>query len=683
MKKRMKNPLVFAAASIGISQSIIAQNAPEDSSVIDELDSIVVIGTADNYEAAEASDDLAGPYDVITREELRYEHPDDTVELFTKLPGINIARYNQGIVNADIGIRGFGADGVTPHAKLLIDGVPWNIHNGFNELDQLFPLAIGSIQTFKGTSDIRYGHYNVAGSYNVFSRTDITNEIQTTVDSFGSWELQAYSGTEVGRLTQNYFLGYRDGKGFRDRTDLQKFSLSGNWKFDIDDTTSVGLSDGDVPGYFSSTAAARRNPRQSTSFASQDGGDKELYNITAYLDKTFLDGRADLSLKAYYNDIHRNRFVRFSERGTLRNRVDDQQIYGFIATTNWEINPTFRVKAGVDYQKQDVLDNRWNALRDPADSTRFLTRPDLASPRRLQEYTLETIGGYIGVEHELNDAFRWNAGLRVDRLDGRFDDFRTGASNVNLGDDDAIFQPKLNIFYDLTDEVLLFANYGRTFQTAFGSALFETAPGAAAEVSENDGGEIGISYSPSEDTTVRLSGWYQVANNEFQFDQFLGGVRDIGKVERQGLELAFNHRVNDAFNFWGNVSYSKSEIEDASGQGDTFENAVGTEVRGTPNITYSLGGSYNVTDKLTLRLAIDGQGDYYINEANVGGKFGDYFIVNLGADYQLGNGLLTLQINNLTDEFYEYVFDFSQDGSSTIHSPGDGINASLSYSFEF
>jgi len=141
--------------------------------------------------------------------------------------------------------------------------------------------------------------------------------------------------------------------------------------------------------------------------------------------------------------------------------------------------------------------------------------------------------------------------------------------------------------------------------------------------------------------------------------------------------------VNDAFNFWGNVSYSKSEIEDASGQGDTFENAVGTEVRGTPNITYSLGGSYNVTDKLTLRLAIDGQGDYYINEANVGGKFGDYFIVNLGADYQLGNGLLTLQINNLTDEFYEYVFDFSQDGSSTIHSPGDGINASLSYSFEF
>jgi len=325
---------------------------------------------------------------------------------------------------------------------------------------------------------------------------------------------------------------------------------------------------------------------------------------------------------------------------------------------------------------------RWRTVQDATSPTGFLTEIDFTrDPRRNAEYTLENVGGYVGFEHDVTDAFRWNAGLRVDVLDGDFIDLRDDANENEIARDvGVIFQPKVNLFYDLTDEALLFASYGRTFQTPIGSSIYGPA---AADISENDGGEIGVSYSFREGSTVRLSGWYQVASNEQQIDQFLGGSQEIGKVERRGLELAFNHQVNDALNFWGNVSYSESEIEDASAAGGTFDNAIGTEVRGTPNWTYSLGMSYDFTEDLTVRLALDGQSGYYINENNEGGRFGDYNIVNLGADYRLGNGLLSLQVNNITDEYYEYVYDFSQDGSSTIHSPGDGINASLSYSFEF
>jgi iron complex outermembrane receptor protein len=75
---------------------------------------------------------LAGSVDVITRDELEYEHVIDTLEFYAKTPGVVLSRYNQGIINTDISIRGFAGDGTTPHAKLLVDGIPSNIHNGHN-----------------------------------------------------------------------------------------------------------------------------------------------------------------------------------------------------------------------------------------------------------------------------------------------------------------------------------------------------------------------------------------------------------------------------------------------------------------------------------------------------------------------------------------------------------------------
>jgi len=91
-----------------------------------QLDTIVVLGTQEFIRDT----NLAGSIDVITRDELEYENITDTLELFTKTPGVVLSRYNQGIINTDISIRGFAGDGETPHAKLLVDGIPSNLFNG-------------------------------------------------------------------------------------------------------------------------------------------------------------------------------------------------------------------------------------------------------------------------------------------------------------------------------------------------------------------------------------------------------------------------------------------------------------------------------------------------------------------------------------------------------------------------
>ena len=82
-------------------------------------------------------------------------------------------------------------------------------------------------------------------------------------------------------------------------------------------------------------------------------------------------------------------------------------------------------------------------------------------------------------------------------------------------------------------------------------------------------------------------------------------------------------------------------------------------------------------------MHIDSQGDYFVNEANLGGKFGGYTLANAGLEYAASWGSIGVQVNNLVDRFHEYVFDFSANGTDTVHSPGDGINGSVSVRLRF
>ena len=136
----------MSARNVLLALTLLSVAAAQTPQTTADLDTVLVIGNR----PAEAVTRLAGSVDVIGRDELEYQHVDDTMELLTKVPGTYMSRFNQGIINSDVAIRGFAADGSTPHVKLLIDGIPSNLHGGYSEMDQLFPRGIGSVQVFKG-----------------------------------------------------------------------------------------------------------------------------------------------------------------------------------------------------------------------------------------------------------------------------------------------------------------------------------------------------------------------------------------------------------------------------------------------------------------------------------------------------------------------------------------------------
>ncbi|WP_231587133.1 TonB-dependent receptor [Methylophilus sp. TWE2] len=662
-------------------------NQTDETAASVELDSVVVLGKKEQVTTTDKG--LAGSVDVITREELEYEHVTDTLELFSKTPGVVLSRYSQGIVNTEVSIRGFSGDGETPNAKVLVDGIPSNLFSGLSELDYLFPTNIQSAQVFKGTSDATTGLFATAGSYKVETRKDAGKQLQFGYGSFQTREMQGYYGEKQGDLTQNYAIGYRKGNGFRDHTENEKIALSGRWQLDFDQST-LALSakygkynSPEAPGYMPK-AQTRSNRTGVAPNALNDSGEKEFKHLSLHYDY-FFNNNVDLSLKTYWQNFDRERNVRFIGSPGVENRQDNQTSTGLIARLNWKINSQWAFETGYDieHQKVDQFNQRVNAV-------------GVNVIRLSSDFDFTAQGIYAKVENTPVDWLRWNFALRADRLDAKANDPIIIGTNGNptrmiptdLYSDSSIVQPKFNVFANLTEQHTLFANAGRSFQTptSFNLNQFNSAAGpnfgtrTDIKVAINDGWELGLKSSWIPDLNTRVSYWQQKAKNEFIT---IDTIRQpLGETLRQGLDASFDYKLNDAFSFWGNISRVYAKIEEPNAQNPEFK---GNNIRSIPSYTASLGMQFVPNADWIARVHVDSQGDYYINESNQGGKYGGYTLTHANIDYKTSWGRLSLLANNIFDRYYEYVFDFNSNGSAggVNFAPGAGRNFMLTATVDF
>ena len=140
-----------------------------------------------------------------------------------------------------------------------------------------------------------------------------------------------------------------------------------------------------------------------------------------------------------------------------------------------------------------------------------------------------------------------------------------------------------------------------------------------------------------------------------------------GVTQIEGFELGATGKLTDRWSIFAGYTHLNSEIVTS-----TVVTQLGKELIGTPNDSFSLWTTYDLTDRLKV-----GGGAYYVGEAwadpNNTALVPDYWRFDLMASYKLNN-YSTLQINvyNLTDEYY-----FSQ-AYTSFAVPGPGRSASLS-----
>lgn len=633
-----------------------------------ELGEMVVTGTA---AGKLRSRDILTSVDIMNADKIANQNVLTSFDLFHRMPGVQITQFNQGTTTGKFSFRAFNGEGNINGVKLLIDGIPSNTNDGnMPFIDSVFPLDIESIEVVRGTNDPRYGLYAIAGNANITTAQGGNYaKGRVSYGSFDTHDIQTGLGYEHNGFSQNYAISYRATNGYRDHASSEKNSFSGKWFYTPEsEKYKVGLnvrwSDADAkePGYLT-LAEVQANPKQSMPWNATDADKRQVGQVSGHLDVNL---REDLfwSTKSYANVFDDQRWVTYSQNEIQQERKNNEVQYG--AITSLTYRPTiawlddFSVETGFDIHQQDNKSNRYKTLQQVR-----------TSHTRDQDFNFYVYGGYL---QAMIKPFKWlklTPGFRADKVGGDFTNKLTNKSYA-VNDYGTIWQPKMGAVVTPIEGYSLYGNWGRTFQVAVGAATFKTNPNPVdVAPSINEGWEIGLKLEPVSWAEGRVAYWNQTATNESArvLNSDGNDSTQIGSTKRQGVDVQVKVKPIEQVAVWAAYSLQEAIVTKPKSGNAAL---IGTQIFNTPNYVFSGGVDYQITPQLKSSLWTSGQGNYYTDEANSKGKFGEYALLNLDLGYQIHKNVeLQFQAKNLTGTYWEYVW-YNTTNNQNMHSPGDG-----------
>jgi iron complex outermembrane receptor protein len=591
---------------------------------------------------------------IIPAERFDHQVVNNNWQLFEQVPGVMLTQFGQGTSSGKLSMRGFNGEGEINAVKLLIDGIPSNSNDGNMPYIDLAPrLDIESLEVVKGTNDPRYGLHNIAGNVNISTKRGGNYAVgRASVGSYGSQEVQATLGIDKDGTTQNYAFSQQHSNGYRDHAKSDSQTFSGKWFTEVSQRTRLGLIaryhdvKAEEPGYLTATQI-NADSLQSPLTNAMDEGRRRMNQVAVQVESELSDALYATG-QVYRNEINDRRFVRFTGAASQQERFVGETHVGASTQLTWRLGQTALgnvvLSGGLDTERQSNHSDRYNTVAQVR-----------TSQTRDQQFEFNTTGGFVQAVIKPTARLTVTPALRVDTLSGSYTN-RLNGITYDMNNYGLIKQPKLSAIYALMDTVSVYGNWGRTFQVGVGTASYKVTNVIDLEPSINEGWEFGTKFRPAAWLDARVAVWDQTASNEARrkLNDPSNASENIGKTQRQGLDIELNARPSRSLSWWGSASFQRSEIlqADAASLATT-----GKEIDHIPRTLYGIGVDYQATAQWRLSTWLNGQSDYYIERTNAKGKFGAYTLLNASASYQITKSAsLDLQIRNLTDRYYEYVW---------------------------
>jgi iron complex outermembrane receptor protein len=607
-------------------------------------------------------------------------------EILNVAPNVNFAsgtsraRYFQ--------IRGVGDRSqfetpLNPSVGFLLDGVDFS---GIGSIGTLFDVE--QVEILRGPQGTLHGANALAGLINVNSAApseEQYNHLEASAGDYDSYSLGFVSSGPISdsllyRIAAQTFTsdGYTDNNYLdkNDTSDRDESTLRGRLRWLASDIHSLDLNISWIDldnGYDAYSLDNNRDTlsdepgkdtQESTSVALQSDSQFQRIQVQTLLSYANTDSDYSYDEDWTYVGFHPDGYSSTDHYSRQRDSVSAE-----LRLLSTEASKVFGNKTawvtGLYYLSNDEqLDRRYTYAAD-FDS----------------DYDTETFAAFVQLDTALSDKLTLITGLRWENRSIDYSD----NNGVNFDPDENLWGGKLALEYDWSDSTMSYASISRGYRGNGINAGILASIDATEDPAIIDtlnkvrtfdeetliNYELGIKSSLLHNSLqARLALFYmdrddQQVNGSFLIPQDDGGTSFVdytsnaAEGENYGAELEIDWLASDALRLWANLGLLDTEFDD-------YVNVFGEDLSGrsqaqAPEYQYSLGGRYDFSPGVFLRLEVEGKDKFYFSDRH-NEQSDSYDLVNASAGIERQQWTLTLWGRNLTDEDY-YVRGFGSFGN--------------------
>lgn len=638
-----------------------------------------------------------------------------------QIPNVNFTT-SQNIGNNFITVRGISQirNGDAPIA-FVIDGVTLPDANLLNQ--ELFDVAL--IEVVKGPQGALYGKNAIAGAINIVTN-EPTNTFRNKIKvGYGNGNLLQAQLSSTGPLVKDKLFyrvsgSYKKGDGLLNNITLNetpdfiedltlRAQLKANLSPKISATLTGQIMDTEAGGLYYAAPTngnAKIAPDDYANLAIQadQRGVGTLKGTYGNLKLDFNFDKVKLTSLTTYNKAERNAVgdLDFTPADVLRQDQDsntesfNQEIrLGSVGNKDSKVNWDL----GAFYQNLDKL------LTTGASADFGFFAPPFAStgtqsPLAVGDFTnnYKTFAVFGFMDFNVSDKLTLSAGLRYDN-DNISQDNRSEGTNPSRVDTQ--LQPKVSVAFQATDNMLMYANYGKGYRTGGFNQGTTVRYNTSFNAETTDNYEIGIKNSYWDNRFIlNLSGYYIDFTDQQLYalvlnggtGQILIGNFNVPESRSVGFEADMRIRATNWLDILASYGVSKSVIENGTSTVSTGANeTIDVSGNATPLVpqdsyNFALESNFDISDKIAFNgnINLEGTGEMYWHEDNAAVS-PRYSLLNARVNFTFDEFTVGLWGTNLTDtqyitEFFDQTFSNGGSDLAWLGQP-TAYGATLTYKF--
>lgn len=577
-------------------------------------------------------------------------------EVLMMVPGLFLAQHAGGGKAEQLFLRGFDIDHGTD-VRITVDDLPVNMVShahgqGYADLHFVIPELIRKVEFRKGPYYADAGNFSTAGTVSL-QTTNALEESFVKIEGgrfdtyrmVGALDLLGNSDQKNHHLYAAAELNYNNGyfdvpQQFQRINFLTKYNVLINDKQSLTASFSAFSSRWDASGQIPYRAVKSGQISRFGAIDATEGGQTSRLNFNLeYLSnlKSRLYSQHQFFVSKYDFELYSNFtfFLEDPENGDQIRQKENRLILGYNGKF-WKestlAGAPFTTTLGWNIRHDQVNDN---------ELSHSLNRQTTLDQLAFGDVRETNAGIYLQSQWAPFPKLQVLAGLRFDQFISSYDDHLKGIYAPKTVYD-RILSPKLNLFYNLSPSVQLFAQSGIGFHS--NDARVVTAQEGRETLPNALGWESGAIFKPFSALILQVAYWQLALEQEFVYVGDAGIVEPSGKTNRYGVDVSARLQL---------TKWLFADMDVNLSRGRSTEEAEGMDyIPLAPRLTSAGGLSARLKNGFEGNIRYRHLSDRPANEDNSLIAEG-YFLLDAQVQYRNKQFMVGFGIQNLLDSAWK------------------------------